>query len=243
MKTISIITVCYNAEQEIERTLQSVIGQQGFEQQIEYIVIDGHSSDGTLTKIEPYQQHIAQIVSEPDRGIFDAMNKGARLATSPWILFMNAGDTFMDATTLASLQLPVQTPDHIIYGDSTRVYADGRQELRKADPFFNKRGCVPGIGICHQSIILPRLWMTEHPYQWQLYPHCADFEQMLSFYNEGRRFQYVDRSLCLYSYGEGFSSSKQNIRKVLNENAAITGLKGSWTYYKQLIRLWLSSLK
>ncbi|MBR5717340.1 MAG: glycosyltransferase [Bacteroidales bacterium] len=242
MKTLTVVTVTYNAEKTLEKTILSVIGQSAFSQ-IDYIIVDGASKDQTVSVAKRYESAINVIISEPDHGIFDAMNKGAQLARTPWIMFMNAGDLFYDEDTVASLHLDSQLADHIVYGDCMRVYANGNQEYRKAQPFFKMKNCIPGIGICHQSMYIPTEWMRAHPYLWQQYPHCADFEQVYAFWQEGRRLQYLDRPLCLYAYGEGFSSDVRNIRQVFEENASITHLKHTWFYYKQKLRLWLSSLK
>ena len=86
----SIITVTYNAEKVLEDTIQSVITQSY--KNVEYIIVDGGSKDGTLGIIEKYRQHIAHLVSEPDKGLYDAMNKGIGLATGDYLCFLNAGD-------------------------------------------------------------------------------------------------------------------------------------------------------
>lgn len=243
MKRLTVITVTFNAEQTLPRTLHSVMSQTVFDEQIDYIVVDGGSKDHTMELILPHASRLARLFHEPDHGIFDAMNKGAAAAETPWVMFLNAGDEFLDSATVASLHLEAEEPDHIIYGDCIRVYADGQRKLQKAQPFFKANGYVPGIGICHQSMYIPTAWMKEHPYLWQQYPHCADFEQIYAFWHEGRRLQYFDRPLCLYAYGEGFSSDVRNIRQVFEENASITHLTHTWPYYKQKLRLWLSSLK
>ena len=95
---ISIITVSYNAVKTIEDTINSVLNQTY--PNIEYIIIDGGSTDGTLDVIKKYQDKITYWVSEPDKGIYDAMNKGALKATGVWLHFMNAGDTFYDEQVL-----------------------------------------------------------------------------------------------------------------------------------------------
>lgn len=98
---VSIITVTYNAESLLERTLQSVLSQRYADKEI--VVVDGQSSDGTVAVIKRHAAAIQSWVSEPDKGIYDAMNKGVRMATGDWILFMNAGDTFASDDVLQRL--------------------------------------------------------------------------------------------------------------------------------------------
>lgn len=116
---ISIITVCYNAIEGIEKTILSVLGQSY--SNIEYIVIDGGSTDGTIDVIQKYRGNIAYFVSEQDDGIYDAMNKGVRVATGEWINFLNAGDFFASDDAIKVL-LSVDTEGiDVIYGDSIEV--------------------------------------------------------------------------------------------------------------------------
>lgn len=116
LNKISVITVCYNAVATIEGTIQSVINQSY--DNIEYIVIDGASTDGTVDVIKRYIDHIDYYVSEPDGGIYDAMNKGVKVATGDWINILNSGDFYADKDSLAnSLVFDVKGVD-VVYGDS-----------------------------------------------------------------------------------------------------------------------------
>ena len=98
---ISVVTVSYNAVSTIEQTILSVINQTY--PNVEYIIIDGGSTDGTVDIIKKYADKIAYWVSEPDKGIYDAMNKGVVVATGEWINFMNAGDIFTDSDVIDKL--------------------------------------------------------------------------------------------------------------------------------------------
>lgn len=120
---ISIITVSYNAVETIEQTILSVINQSYTN--VEYIIIDGGSSDGTVEVIKRYVDKIAYWVSEPDRGIYDAMNKGIKAATGDWINFMNCGDSFVSSNTL-DLLFKDQYWDiyDVIYGNSIMYTSD-----------------------------------------------------------------------------------------------------------------------
>lgn len=104
---ISVITVCFNSQTTIERSVQSVVDQQWPE--VEHIVIDGGSTDGTLAILERFRPHLAVLVSEPDKGIYDAMNKGLARATGDVICFLNADDQYADTTVLTTVAQHMQT--------------------------------------------------------------------------------------------------------------------------------------
>lgn len=113
---VSIITVCYNADALLEKTIKSVL-EQTF-QNIEYIIIDGGSTDSTLKIIDKYRQEIDVVVSEKDNGIYDAMNKGIQQATGEWINFKNAGDRFISPSALEIFfSEPVKESVGIVHGD------------------------------------------------------------------------------------------------------------------------------
>ena len=97
----SVITVTYNAEKVLEDTIQSVIAQTYHH--VEYIIVDGASKDGTLSIIDRYRPRIHTVVSEPDKGLYDAMNKGIALASGDYLCFLNAGDCFHEDDTLQQM--------------------------------------------------------------------------------------------------------------------------------------------
>ncbi|MCH4099742.1 MAG: glycosyltransferase [Prevotella sp.] len=141
---ISIITVCYNAEKEIETTLKSVTGQTFTDR--EYIIIDGESSDRTLEIIQQYRQKIDILVSEPDKGIYDAMNKGVKYARGEWIIMMNAGDVFANNNVLEDI-FKTDIPSNIscIYSDIYMYDKKGRKYVCPLD--FSNGGMI------HQAMI------------------------------------------------------------------------------------------
>ena len=113
---ISVVTVCYNAVNDIEKTILSVINQTY--PNIEYLIIDGGSKDGTMDIVNKYKDKIDVIVSEPDKGIYDAMNKGIDRATGDWINFMNAGDMFWEKDSILKVFAASGVDDSldVIYG-------------------------------------------------------------------------------------------------------------------------------
>ena len=121
----SVITVCYNAQAVIEDTIQSVISQTYHH--VEYILIDGASKDHTMSIVNRYRDRIAIVVSEPDKGLYDAMNKGIRLATGDYLCFLNAGDSFHEDDTLLRMAHSIhesQLPD-VLYGETELVDHEG----------------------------------------------------------------------------------------------------------------------
>lgn len=173
----SIITVTYNAAAVIEDTLQSVITQTY--KNIEYIIVDGASTDRTMEIIGRYRKHIHTVVSEPDRGLYDAMNKGIRLATGDYVCFLNAGDELHEDDTL---QLIVHSltglpglPD-VIYGRTAIVDREGHfLRMRRLEPPENLtwRSFRQGMLVCHQAFFARR----DHAVPYDLrYRFSADFD-------------------------------------------------------------------
>lgn len=173
----SIITVTYNAADTIEDTIQSVISQTYHH--VEYIIIDGASKDNTLNIINRYQEHITCLVSEPDRGLYDAMNKGMQLATGDYLCFLNAGDSFHEDDTLQlmvhSLRNTEKLPD-VLYGETELVDSEGhfvRMRRLSAPETLNWKSFRQGMLVCHQAFFARRE-LTE-PYNLH-YRFSADFD-------------------------------------------------------------------
>lgn len=147
---ISLITVSFNCRDTIEATLQSVQRQRGVD--VEHIVIDGSSTDGTLALIDRHRRHLAHVVSEPDRGIYDAMNKGFALATGDVVGFLNADDVFQDEHVLADVLQAFALGADAVYGDL--VYVD-RNDVGRVRRYWRAgrfRRWSLGFG-----------WMPPHP--------------------------------------------------------------------------------
>lgn len=133
---VSVITVVYNGENLIERTVESVY-RQNYES-LEYWVIDGASTDGTLEKVKQYEERFAgkgmtfRFISEPDQGIYDAMNKGIRLATGDVIGFINAGDTYEEEAVSIAVREFEQTGCDLLFGDLQIITSKGRRIRKRA---------------------------------------------------------------------------------------------------------------
>lgn len=174
----SIITVTYNAEKVLEDTIQSVITQSY--KNVEYIIVDGGSKDGTLKIVEKYKQHIACLVSEPDKGLYDAMNKGMKLATGDYICFLNAGDELHEDDTLFYMVHSIKgdTLPDVIYGETAIVDENGhfiRMRRLSAPEILTWKSFRKGMLVCHQAFFVRRELAISEPYNLE-YRFSADFD-------------------------------------------------------------------
>ena len=229
---ISIITVCFNAANKLNKTIQSVIEQKY--NNIEYIIIDGNSTDDTKNIIDSYREKVSIFVSEPDNGIYDAMNKGINYSTGDLIFFLNAGDYFISSNALA--------------------FCINNFKLNQADLFFGR--------IVWEDIISHNLVLSNHEfskYEWDLkfsnFPHQATFYKRSLFQTIGlfdlslkiladyewnlkaiikykTNFQYVDIVITLF-INDGISNQTKFIQNVANEKLLI--------FERYLKPFWLSS--
>jgi glycosyltransferase involved in cell wall biosynthesis len=155
---VSIITITYNAEKYLERTIKSIISQTS--DQYEYLIIDGGSKDSTLAIADKYREHIDYLVSEPDKGLYDAMNKGLQAATGDYVWFMNAGDEIYDNTVLERMVKLMPENADVFYGETMFVDEEGKEEgLRslvtphKLPEKLHWKSLKLGMVVCHQAFI------------------------------------------------------------------------------------------
>ena len=177
---ISLITVCYNAESTISRTIESVIAQNF--NNVEYIIIDGGSTDNTIQNINQYKNRVSLFLSEPDKGIYDAMNKGINLATGDIIGTLNADDFFAGNDVLQSVAAAfIQHEPEILYGDLDYVNDEGRvirkwRSKQYFDGMFNW-GWMPS----HPTFYCRRNLFEKYGSYSLEFGSAADYELMLRF--------------------------------------------------------------
>lgn len=217
-KVISIVTISYNCEKSIQRTINSVINQtyKGFE----YIIIDGASTDQTVEVIKSNEEFIDFWVSEPDKGIYDAMAKGLHYATGEWIIFMNAGDCFASLDVLMSIFGDTKKDYScysVIYGD---MMADRglSTEIIKARPFFLNKSMLPAMGFSHQSVFIRTELAKKIGFD-PTYIVAADYAMIYRIYELFPCFYYYPIAV---GHIEAAGFSHQNRRLWLNETAQIT---------------------
>jgi len=199
---LSIITVVRNCEETIEETILSIINQNY--QNIEYIIIDGMSTDNTLDIIKKYEKHITYWVSEPDKGIYDAMNKGIQLATGDWINFMNAGDYFFNNTTISLVvsEIIKQNFD-IIYGNF--IALDNSTNTKLLIAARSIHSIVKGSVFSHQSCFIKSDILKINNFDLK-YKIAADYNQILLLYLSGKIFHHIELPLAIMTI-DGLSYS------------------------------------
>lgn len=219
--SITIVTVCYNAVTTIEQTILSVINQTFTN--IEYIIIDGGSIDGTIDIIKKYAKNISVWISEPDKGIYDAMNKGIELATGQWINFMNSGDLFYNSNTLNNIFGKKIINADIIYGDRLSRCSFG-EFYHKVDSLdkFNKF-----FPLFHQSIFIKTEVAKKNKFDLK-YKICADYNQMYQLYKNNYSFYYIPISMSICECENGISTIIENQVQRMSENELIVNGKISF---------------
>lgn len=204
MPVLSVITVVYNNVADIGRTMLSVLNQTYLN--IEYIVVDGGSKDGTVDIIKQYEGQVAKFVSEKDNGIYDAMNKGLALATGEYVIFMNSGDEFYGKDTVEKVF--ATAPDADIYYGETEMVNSERQSLgrrrHKVPEQFNWRSFKYGMSVSHQAIYIKRKLVETYNPKYQL---SADIDWIISAAKKAYKIVKVDGYVAKYLVG-GMSKTK-----------------------------------
>ncbi len=189
----TIVTVCYNAVDLIEPTLKSVIDQTYPD--VEYIVVDGASTDGTGELLRKYADRIDRVISEPDKGIYDAMNKGIAAATGDYINFMNAGDTFSSPTVLEEVSRQIKPGSDVIYGNSTVVMPDGRRFIAPRDPIelLRRRPVYRHNAAFTRTALHKEIpFATERSKEFE---YALDYNNIFNIWYKGGKFQKIETDI------------------------------------------------
>ncbi len=235
---VSIITVVYNGAKTIEKTIQSVLGQSY--DNIEYIIIDGLSTDGTQEIIRKYQDSIAYFVSEKDNGLYDAMNKGIQKATGEIIGIINSDDWYAENVIEKVVQFYEQSEVDLIYGKVINILENGREILIGKKPidyiwFQNV--------IHHPSVFVKRDIYEKFGVFDTKYRISADYDLLLRFYSKGVRFGYMDEIIAYFRMGgissvrarqmedETYAISLTHISDCPNKSDVIIKIEEAWKWY------------
>ena len=200
---ITVVTVVFNGEQFLEETILSVVNQTY--DSVEYIIIDGGSTDGTLDVIKKYEYAIDYWLSEKDDGIYDAMNKAIDLATGKWINFMNSGDSFYNKNVLCEVFNRNKYDDfEILYGNHQVIYPSGRKKFAKAGKI---QSLWKGSQFCHQATFVKTQYHKLNKFN--LYKKtAADYALFYSAWKANTTFNSLDVIIARFETG-GVSDVKR----------------------------------
>ena len=213
---ISLITVCYNAEATIKEALQSAREQTY--RNFEHLVVDGASKDGTLDVVRQYNDLPLVIHSEPDKGIYDAMNKAVGLARGDILFFLNADDALLDGNVLARVAEAFDADPALefLWGDVVHAFEDG-QRLTLSYAYITPDTLIYG-SLCHQGVFAhKRLFERFGNFDMQ-YRLCADFDWFLRVLRGGAQYRYLNLDVSLFTRG---GAHEQSLVRVHREIAMI----------------------
>lgn len=195
---ISVVTATYNCKKTIERTIISVLRQTYTN--IEYLIIDGLSSDGTIDVIKEYAQNDGRIrvLIERDKGIYDAMNKAVAMATGEYVYFLGGDDVLFSENTLQQVADRITNFSDIVYGDIILYPSGNRMRQRQTTK------SIITFNICHQAIFYPTKYLKARPYDLR-YKIWADHELNLFCWGKYGAFKYIEIPIAQYNQ-TGFSS-------------------------------------
>jgi glycosyltransferase involved in cell wall biosynthesis len=219
---ISIITVVFNGEKVLERTIQSIHTQTY--RNLEYIIIDGASNDGTLELIKQHQEVVNKWKSEPDRGLYDAMNKGLAMASGDYVLFLNAGDQFYKDQTLEKVFSDGVKAD-VLYGETLIVDPEGKEigmRRLKTPEVLSWKSLMNGMLVCHQSFIVRRSISPQYELRYKI---AADYAWMLECLKRAKTI--VNTHMIISRFLEG-GMNKSNIPTALKERFYIMASHYGW---------------
>lgn len=197
---ITVVTVCYNAVDTIEKTIQSVVYQTY--PNVEYIIIDGGSNDSTVDVIKKYSDKISFWISEKDNGIYDAMNKAINKATGQWINFMNAGDWFYSSDSIKNVFAIENENVDVLYGKTEMRYDVGTYIV----PPQKIQNVMCGAFCCHQSVFVRTSVMKKYMFSLD-YKIISDWVLLRQLYIDGCIFKQIDVIVASFDNINGISSS------------------------------------
>lgn len=218
--TFSVITVHFNQLPHLRPTVENIVTQKGFGESIEYIIVDGLSTDGTIDYLHglKVEKSIHPIV-ERDKGIYDAMNKGIRAASGEYVVFINAGDQLAEEDTLARLADKFKTFD-ILYGD-TEVLYENFSRIAQVKPLEKFWQSLPFV---HQSVIVRRTLLLDNLFNLK-YKFCADYEQLAKLFL--KKVEFVNAGQVISRITAGGASDVRRVQAT----------KEVYTISKQLFKL------
>lgn len=209
---ISIITVCYNAEDTIEQTIRSVVKQTYTN--IEYIIVDGHSKDGTMDIVHSYDAQISTIISEDDNGIYDAMNKGLTHATGNYIYYLGADDCLLAPTSISQVVSFLQDNPEVDVLCASVMMVDSVYRIEKVySSNFSEADVLSGYNTPHQGMFVRREILQKHRFDTS-YHIAADYKNFLKFYLDQNIALKKSAMIVAYYANDGVSGNGSDAQRM-----------------------------
>ena len=230
---LSVITVVYNDIQNIEKTIKSVLEQTY--KNIEYIIVDGASTDGTTDVIKKYSNKISKFISEADNGLYDAMNKGIDMLSGDYVCFLNSGDRFFDENTVENIFNTCQNQQIDVYYGETLIVDEkgdikGYRRLR-APENLSKKDFKHGMLVSHQAFIPSTKLIEKYD---RRYKFSADYDWTIKILNKAKNTCFVKKPLILFLDG---GLTKKRLKESLRERFRIMKKNYGliWTLWLHLV--------
>lgn len=236
MLKFSIITVCFNSSTYIEKAIQSVLNQTY--QNVEYVVVDGASTDGTVEIINRYADDIDAFISESDTGLYNAMNKGIAKATGDILFFLNSDDQFCDENVIADVAEDfVEKPDlEIVYGNVLMDSARGLSRWVQMQEITRKK--LAGITINHQSIFTRKeIFEMTNGFS-EKYKVVSDYDWLMKLVHSDIKFRHIDRDIVIFSVTGLSHTSEWEDERIIAMKSYYSDLEiFMWRRLPRIIRL------
>jgi len=210
---ISVITACYNSEKTIEETIRSVVKQTY--KNIEYIIIDGASTDKTLDIVNKYKDSLSVVISEPDTGVYNAMNKGIKASSGELLFFLNADDVFINEKTVEKFAQEAQkTNSGLLLGNILML------NKYTGELYYEKQEIIDKIQLINSTVFHPATFFKREVFEKYGYYNennkvVSDYEWYVNYFLNGGNYKYIDSPIAIFSLGEGLSSgcTHENLHK------------------------------
>jgi len=220
---ISIVTITYNSEKTLEETIQSVVSQDY--SNLEYLIIDGGSKDKTLDIVEKYRDRISLVISEPDKGISDAFNKGIRNATGEIIGIINSDDLLLPGALKAlaenyDSEIGVYRGNTIVWNDETNTKIVAKPTMRF--PLYSIRKKI----VCHPSTFIAKKIYNEYGGFKESFKYMMDVDLLIRLYKNDVLFKYINYDLAAFRLGgttnNSYKKKISEVRRLYKENGALS---------------------
>jgi glycosyltransferase involved in cell wall biosynthesis len=242
MKTqLTIITVCRNNLKGLKKTADSILSQTK-NSGVEWIVVDGNSDDGTKSYLETQPFTELNWISEKDKGLYDAMNKGIRMAKGAYLWFLNAGDTFYEKSTVEQILTQIKSGADVYYGETMLTDTEGKElglrsdiTSRKMPKQLELKSMLGGMVVNHQSVVVKAEICPEFDLKWKI---AADYDWMCKVLKKNH--QVVNTGLVLSCFESGGLSSKRKKSSWVERYRIMQSHFGYWqtaiNHYRILLR-------